>query len=320
MELYKYTFLLPAYKARYFAEALQGIKSQTYNDFKVIVSDDCSSEDLKSIYDSVCGDDPRFSYRRNKENIGGKSLASHWNLLVDMCETEYLIMASDDDVYEPCFLEEIDALTKKYPGVDVFRAKSKRTHFGEISCVEFNLDEYLTYAQHLATFKRPEKIECLANYVFRTSRLREIGKFPDFPTASYSDAAVAQLMSKNGIAITKDVLFTFRISNLNITSPVGYSKNHENLVIAGLMFIDWYKENIGKTLSEDINEDEIYLLPIIYNTHKDLAESVPMFQMPHLSFRKCMHYFHEYRKRGYLLDRSKFFTLMKDYITYGHGL
>ena len=97
----KYTFLLPAYKPDFFEEALRSIKSQTYSDFKVLVSDDCSPHDLKYIYNKVCGDDARFSFRRNEVNMGRKSLVSHWNLLVDMCDTEYLILASDDDVYEP---------------------------------------------------------------------------------------------------------------------------------------------------------------------------------------------------------------------------
>lgn len=46
----KYTFLLPAYKPDFFEVALRSIKSQTYSDFKVLVSDDCSPHDLKSIY------------------------------------------------------------------------------------------------------------------------------------------------------------------------------------------------------------------------------------------------------------------------------
>ena len=53
----KYTFLLPAYKPDFFEEALRRIKDQTYSDFTVLVSDDCSPHDLKSIYNKVCGDD-----------------------------------------------------------------------------------------------------------------------------------------------------------------------------------------------------------------------------------------------------------------------
>ena len=56
MDQIKYTFLLPAYKPDFFEEALRSIKDQTYSDFKVLVSDDCSPHDLKSIYNNVCGD------------------------------------------------------------------------------------------------------------------------------------------------------------------------------------------------------------------------------------------------------------------------
>ena len=118
----KYTFLLPAYKGRFLDEMLRSIQGQTHTDFKVIISDDCSPEDLRSICEPYLADS-RFTYRRNEENMGGKSLVAHWNLLVSMCDTEFLILASDDDVYEPQFLEEIDRLTLKYPDADLFRAR-----------------------------------------------------------------------------------------------------------------------------------------------------------------------------------------------------
>ena len=72
----KYTFLLPAFKPDFFEVALRSIKSQTLKNFKVLVSDDCSSHDLKSIYDKECGDDVRFLYRRNEVNMGNNSLVS----------------------------------------------------------------------------------------------------------------------------------------------------------------------------------------------------------------------------------------------------
>ena len=46
----KYTFLLPAFKPDFLEVALRSIKLQTLKDFKVLVSDDCSPHDLKSIY------------------------------------------------------------------------------------------------------------------------------------------------------------------------------------------------------------------------------------------------------------------------------
>lgn len=44
MNTSKYTFLLPAYKTRYLEKMLVSITNQTYTDFKVIISDDCSPE------------------------------------------------------------------------------------------------------------------------------------------------------------------------------------------------------------------------------------------------------------------------------------
>ena len=65
----KYTFLLPAFKPDFLEVALRSIKSQTLKDFKVLVSDDCSPHDLKSIFEKTCGDDPRFVFRRNEKNM-----------------------------------------------------------------------------------------------------------------------------------------------------------------------------------------------------------------------------------------------------------
>lgn len=214
----KYTFLLPAYKASFFEEALMSIKNQTYTDFKVIVSDDCSPEDLKSIYDKVCSDDSRFTYRRNEENMGSKSLVSHWNLLVNKCDTEYLIMASDDDVYAPHFLTEIDTLTQKYPKVDLFRGRTNRV--GSDGLV-FNEDtlmpEYEEQVDFLYFYYCHNRLKCLANFVFRCSTIKKIGGFVDFPLAWGSDDATIIKTSYNGICNTSSILFSFRCSGQNIS-------------------------------------------------------------------------------------------------------
>ena len=86
----KYTFLLPAYKATYFEDALLSIKNQTYKDFKVLVSDDCSPEDLEPIFNRTVGDDPRFTFRRNAENMGSKSLVL--SLIHIICYTKTSII------------------------------------------------------------------------------------------------------------------------------------------------------------------------------------------------------------------------------------
>lgn len=46
---YKYTFFVPAYKIDYFEEALRSMIGQTYRNFKIVVSDDCSPMPLNEL-------------------------------------------------------------------------------------------------------------------------------------------------------------------------------------------------------------------------------------------------------------------------------
>lgn len=280
----KYTFLLPAYKARFFEEALMSIKNQTYTDFKVIVSDDCSPEDLKSIYDKVCADDPRFTFRRNEENMGGKSLVSHWNLLVDMCDTEFLIMASDDDVYEPNFVEEIDKLTIKYPNVDLFRAKAKRRNVNnEIEFEDCAYPEYLCQLDYLRYLTSSLFMLCEANYCYRVKTLQTKGGYIDFPKAWHSDQATHILMSRNGCVSTPNTLFTQRFSNLNISSQ-SYPKDYELKIKAYLMYNEWLKEFLREIEIQDI----LNLKILIYNCHKQRLIEMLYMMLPKLNFKSFL--------------------------------
>lgn len=218
MEHVKYTFLLPAFKARFFEEALKSIQTQTYKNFKVIISDDCSSEPLKAIFDKFAPD-TRFAYRRNEQNMGSKSLVSHWNLLVDMCDTEYLIMASDDDIYEPLFLEEIDKLTLKYPEVDLIHARVRVIdEYGEDIRHDEMYEEKASQLEFLTFLGKRDHVECIANNVYKTSKLKQMGGFVDYPLAWASDTATNNQMAKNGVASTTEMLFNFRMSGINISS------------------------------------------------------------------------------------------------------
>ena len=214
------TFLLPAYKAQFFRDALISIKNQTYAGFSCLVSDDCSPEDLKTIFDQTVGEDSRFSYRRNTQNMGGKSLVSHWNLLVDLCESKYLIMASDDDVYDAHFLEKMMHLAEKYPLVDLLRARCRIINAESVTLREDALsDEFESQDVFLYRFWA-QRISCLANYMFNTQKLKQQGKFVDLPLAWGSDTATVLNVCMNGVVSPSDILFSFRCSGSNISTTL----------------------------------------------------------------------------------------------------
>ena len=293
----KYTFLLPAFKPDFIEVALRSIKSQTFKDFNVLVSDDCSPHDLKSIYNKVCGDDERFTYRRNEVNMGSKSLVSHWNLLVDMCDTEYFILASDDDVYEPTFLEEVDKLAQKYPEVDLIRARcqllNEKTNvaFWDGLCKEFT--DSLEFVNYMYL---PNTIQCIANYVFRLKAIKAINGFIEFPLAWFSDRATVMKLSSHGVANTKDMLFSFRISDVNITFGKNDEKKAYTKEYATQLYDQWFNIFI-ETFEKQKDSKNAYQRGLYFSTigkHKKLIKDETVRYLPNLS----LIHFWEYLKKN----------------------
>ncbi len=291
----KYTFLLPAFKGRFLDEMLRSIQGQTYRDFKVIISDDCSPEDLRSICEPYLAD-PRFTYRRNAENMGSKSLVSHWNLLVDMCDTEFLILASDDDVYEPQFLEEIDKLTVKYPKVDLFRARVQKTDGeGNILIKDGLFEEYTDQLHFIHQSLLNNHIQCIANYCFRTESLEGKGGFLDFPKAWASDDVTTMMMSEKGCCNTADIRFNFRQSDVNISAQWGDKKDSEAKTSAILLSHYWFKELIEKRFGNGYPEEP--LLPnAVFNYRKFLLREILIGYVVNCRWPAFNHFAKECRK------------------------
>ncbi len=280
----KYTFLVPAYKGRYLNEMLLSIQRQTYTKFKVIISDDFSPEDLHSICAAYLTDS-RFSYRCNKENMGSKSLVSHWNLLVNMCDTEFLILACDDDLYEPQFLEEIDKLTQKYHDVELFRGRVKNIdEYGEVYAVEEPSDEYDFQLKAMYSHFLPTKIHCIGNFVFKTAALQQFGGFVDFPMAWYSDDATTLACMEKGICNTNNVCFSFRNSplsisfNPNVTHEVARAK-----IEATKSFYNW-----SLLMSKDILKPNSKYTHVLY---KKMTDGI------YARASWMLHYYYKFLKR-----------------------
>ena len=143
-----YSFVLPAYKAHFLKEALDSILSQAYSNFELIVVNDASPEDIDSIIRLY--DDVRIKYYVNEINIGGRNLASQWNKCLSYAQGDYVILASDDDVYHPEYLSKINILVDKYPEVSLFRPRVQHVNQGgDILRVESVLREYVTNTEYL---------------------------------------------------------------------------------------------------------------------------------------------------------------------------
>ena len=307
----RYTFLLPAYKKSFLDKAIRSILNQTYTDFKIIISDDCSPEDLYSVVKEF-SDDTRLTYRRNEKNIGGTSLVAHWNMLLDLCDTDYFILASDDDVYLPHFLEEIDKLVEKYPAVDLFHSRAQCINGNdEIFKIDPLYKEYVTQLEYFEQLDYYNHIECIANYVFKTEVLKKKGGFVDFPLAWSSDTATCNIMAVNGVVNTSGVYFSFRMSGLNISSQPIENKEISRLKFKAFCEYDAFMSEILKNLKIGDSLLEKTTYDRVCKQHTRRMSGLIAWQSVNLSFIEFVSYLKRYKKKGYI---DSLFIIVKKWL------
>ncbi len=98
------TIGMPVYNAeQYLKEALNAILGQTYSDFEIIISDNCSTDNTKKICQEYANKDNRVLYFCNKKNLGAPK---NFNSVFELSSGEYFKWAAHDDLYAPTYLEK----------------------------------------------------------------------------------------------------------------------------------------------------------------------------------------------------------------------
>ena len=230
----KFSFVLPAYKGRFLSESIQSILNQTCEDFELVVVDDCSPAPIHDIVSQF--NDNRITYYRNEVNIGGKDLVAQWNHCLEYAKGDYVILATDDDLYEPNFLSSFVPLIEKYPQANLFRARVLSVNSSnEIIWTDNCYKEYLSPIEFRYHMMHGMK-GGIPQYIFRRETLVGKGGFVSFPLAWGSDDVTALMMSDRGVVNSQEHLVRFRWSDINIS---GSSRHYMEKFKARLQIGEW---------------------------------------------------------------------------------
>ena len=112
--------IVPVYQAeRYIAETLESLLNQTYDNFEVLLVDDCGND--RSIQIAKHYADSRFRFIRNPYNCG---IAYSRNRGLECSRGELIAILDDDDVCMPYRFEKQVYFMKCYPEIDVVGGES----------------------------------------------------------------------------------------------------------------------------------------------------------------------------------------------------
>lgn len=218
----KFSITIPAYKQRYLYEAIESCLAQTYKDFELIIVDDASPEDLKSVVDRF--QDSRIRYYRNEKNCGALNVVDNWNISLGYATGDYVICMGDDDRLLPNCLEEYSKLIEKYPDLDIYHGMTEIIdENGNVTNIQEARPEREGMYSIISGRLRNSRLQYIGDWLFKRTALEQLNGYVNMPMAWGSDDLTAYTIAKNkGVANTQIPVFQYRISSLTISNSGHY--------------------------------------------------------------------------------------------------
>lgn len=275
----KVTVLMPTYNvAPYVKEAIDSVLQQTYNDFELLIIDDCSTDDTISVVRGI--NDPRIRIVQNDKNVG---LAENLNRGLSYIFTEYVARMDGDDIAEPFWLEREVAILDSHPDIGICSGGFER--FGTVkSLVRF-----------------PEQHEdCMANMLFECSVI-----VPTFRMSLYRDYGLryntdafpaedyrfwAECLRVTRIYNIQETLFHYRMHPTQICTARREEQQRKVAQVRRYM-LEW--------LSEDFAEEEK-----VYYTGSFMATQIASKQDLHERKAFCRKMIDKNRSVGHFDDEA----------------
>lgn len=119
----KVSVIIPNYNhAPYLDARIQSILNQTYQDFELIILDDCSTDNSREVIEKYRSDKHLTQIVYNEQNCG--KVFSQWKRGIELAQGELIWIAESDDVSDLNFLETLVSKFENYPTLSLAFCKS----------------------------------------------------------------------------------------------------------------------------------------------------------------------------------------------------
>jgi len=253
----EYSILIPAYKSIFLKEAIDSVLAQTYGCFELIILDDCSPEDIKSIVSDYS--DCRIRYERNDNNIGSIDLVDNWNKCLSYANGDYVICMGDDDKLAPTCLENYNSLIEKYPGLNVYHTRTllidEKSEIWQIQ------EERPEYESGYSLWWHRWNGRCrqyVGDFLYSRTHLLSLGGFYKLPLAWASDDITAvRAAIETGIANSAIPGFFYRESRMSISNSSSAKIKAEAICLEE----KWYQDQLSGAITD--NELDAILIDLL---------------------------------------------------------
>ena len=256
----KVDILLATYNGeKYLREQIDSILNQSYKDFRLLISDDCSNDLTRSILEEYKNKDSRIEVFFQENNLG---VVKNFEFLLGKVEAKYYMFSDQDDIWKENKIEK--SLSKIEEGFDLV--------YSDLEVVDENLNViYESYWKLKGIYDKIKKYNnfnslYLNNFVTgctMISRKELINKFLPLPNTSkyvLHDYWISLILSQDGrISYIEEPLIKYRQHKNNKVGSKKKSDELKSIDEIRKLFIEVKKEhfkvfieNEDKFNSEDI--------------------------------------------------------------------
>ncbi|WP_342668062.1 glycosyltransferase family 2 protein [Carnobacterium funditum] len=199
----KVSIITPVYNAeKFIANTIKSVRNQTFEDFEMILIDDCSQDNSEEIIQKISNIDQRIRYIRLKKNSGA---AVARNTGLQAARGEYVAFIDSDDSWKKEKLEKQILFMKKNNAVFTYTAFETISEEGKVLKNKVNVPTKLNYSDLL----KNTAIACSTVIINRTA----VGNFSMPLVRKGQDTATWLMLLKNNTTYAyglNEVLSSYR--------------------------------------------------------------------------------------------------------------
>ena len=304
----KVDILLATYNGeKYLEDQLNSILSQSYSDFRLLISDDASKDSTKEILEKYKEKDNRITVFYQRDNLG---VIKNFEFLLKKVENKYYMFSDQDDIWKE---NKIEKSVKKMEEAD------SDLVYTDLEVVDENMnvtyESYWKLKGFYNKIKKYNNFESLYLNNFITgctiiSKKELISKVLPFPNTSkfvLHDYWLALIISQNGkIDYIEEPLIKYRQHKNNKVGSKKKSDEMRSLDDIRNLFITVKKEHF-KVFIE--NEEKFESKEIKELNKKSLEYFEALEKVKNINFKNWILFFKLYKYEGFSYKMQNFVIL-----------
>lgn len=171
----QFSVITPCYNgALYIADCIASVRAQTYEDWEMLVIDDCSTDNSAEIIKQYAKEDSRIKYLRTPRPSGSPS--SPRNIGIENARGLFIAFLDSDDMWLPCKLEEQYLFLKENNYEFIYSNYEKISCNGTRGHREVKSKSSCSYKNILKSCDIPCLTAVISRHLIGTTRFRQTPK------------------------------------------------------------------------------------------------------------------------------------------------